>query len=131
MTPDGCVPLPNVKRLIPQRFGVQLNETTLGYAKVSELLKDRRFADVCEVQMQRSGYVVRKATPRLSLRLSLSDALAQTLEEEQFDPEPSTDGSGPVRGFTLDQGILRLEEAEALAAPTHVCIVSSPSLWTS
>merc|ERR1712125_243961 len=40
---DGQMKLPNVKRLFASKYGVQLSETVLGYAKVSGLLQDPRF----------------------------------------------------------------------------------------
>eukprot|EP00913_Durusdinium_trenchii_P001026 g944.t1 len=34
------------------------SETSLGHSKLSELLQDERFADICEVQLQGQGYIV-------------------------------------------------------------------------
>merc|ERR1719221_487505 len=54
--PSGCgpgaLPLSNVKRLFRSRFQVELSETALGYTKLSELLADVRFRDVCTVQLR-------------------------------------------------------------------------------
>ncbi|CAK0894187.1 unnamed protein product [Prorocentrum cordatum] len=52
------VPLSNVKRLFRSLFKLELSETKLGHSKLTELLQDPRFADVCEVQLQEKGYAV-------------------------------------------------------------------------
>lgn len=52
------VPLSNVKRLFRSRYCLDLNEATLGYSKLSELLQDPRFESVCKVKLQGQGYVV-------------------------------------------------------------------------
>jgi len=58
--PDGSntIPLSNIKRLFRTRFQVDLSETALGYAKLSELLQDTRVSDLCSVQLQEQGYIV-------------------------------------------------------------------------
>lgn len=52
------VPLSNMKRLFRSRFHLELSETALGYAKLSELLQDSRLRDICTVRLQGHGYVV-------------------------------------------------------------------------
>lgn len=52
------VPLSNVKRLFRSLFQLELSETKLGHSKLTELLQDPRFGDVCEVQLQEKGYAV-------------------------------------------------------------------------
>jgi len=54
----GIVPLSNVKRLFRSRFHVELSETMLGHSKLSELLQDPHFQDICTVQLQGHGYIV-------------------------------------------------------------------------
>ncbi|CAE7815645.1 unnamed protein product [Symbiodinium sp. CCMP2456] len=54
----SMVPLSNVKRLFRSRYQIELSETALGHSKLSELLQDRRFSDICEVQLQGQGYIV-------------------------------------------------------------------------
>jgi len=54
----GMIPLSNVKRLFRSQFHVELSETVLGYSKLSELLQDNRFKDICTIQLQGRGYVV-------------------------------------------------------------------------
>jgi len=70
------VPLSNMKRLFRSKFHVELSETALGYAKVSELLQDPRVSDLCEVKLQGHGYVMMPAKPKTKRSLiSLSESL--------------------------------------------------------
>mmetsp|Transcript_25025 Transcript_25025/g.69735 ORF Transcript_25025/g.69735 Transcript_25025/m.69735 type:complete len:767 (+) Transcript_25025:47-2347(+) len=69
----GMIPLSNVKRLFRSHFQVELSETVLGYSKLSELLQDRRFKDICTVQLQGHGYIVMQNTqPSSNVSVSLS-----------------------------------------------------------
>jgi len=52
------VPLSNIKRLFRSRFKLELSETMLGHSKLSELLQDERFVDVCTVKLAGHGYFV-------------------------------------------------------------------------
>jgi len=60
----SMVPLSNVKRLFRSRYQMELSETSLGHSKLSELLQDRRFGDICEVQLQGQGYIVVQVEPK-------------------------------------------------------------------
>lgn len=55
---SSTVPLSNVKRLFRSKFHIELSETVLGHAKLSELLQDQRLHDICTVRLQGHGYVV-------------------------------------------------------------------------
>merc|ERR1740121_1164741 len=56
---DGqSMPLSNMKRQFRTQFRLELSETALGYAKLSECLKDPRLQDLCEVRLQGQGYTV-------------------------------------------------------------------------
>mmetsp|Transcript_24962 Transcript_24962/g.63463 ORF Transcript_24962/g.63463 Transcript_24962/m.63463 type:complete len:547 (-) Transcript_24962:203-1843(-) len=73
---DQTLPLSNIKRLFRAQFQIELSETALGYAKLSELLQDQRLQDLCEVKLQGHGYVIvpiKKSTSRNLI--SLSDSL--------------------------------------------------------
>eukprot|EP00929_Paragymnodinium_shiwhaense_P005380 TRINITY_DN10723_c0_g1_i4.p1 TRINITY_DN10723_c0_g1~~TRINITY_DN10723_c0_g1_i4.p1 ORF type:complete len:675 (-),score=154.50 TRINITY_DN10723_c0_g1_i4:614-2536(-) len=54
----AAVPLSNIKRLFRSRFHLELSETMLGYSKLSELLQDTEFQDVCDVKLIGHGYIV-------------------------------------------------------------------------
>jgi len=91
------VPISNVKRLFRSLYHLELSETSLGYAKLTELLQDEKFGDVCSVQLQDRGYVVvpvEKVAP-----------VADRVEFCRDEP-------------------LCLEEAEPVA---HACATPSPS----
>lgn len=80
---DGPVPLSNVKRLFRSRFQLELSETALGHSKLSELLSDERFEDVCRVQLVSQGYIVSPVVPvpwRLACPAALD--LEQTFAQE-------------------------------------------------
>eukprot|EP00747_Dinoflagellata_sp_TGD_P180035 gnl/TRDRNA2_/TRDRNA2_31830_c0_seq1.p1 gnl/TRDRNA2_/TRDRNA2_31830_c0~~gnl/TRDRNA2_/TRDRNA2_31830_c0_seq1.p1 ORF type:complete len:503 (-),score=71.07 gnl/TRDRNA2_/TRDRNA2_31830_c0_seq1:71-1471(-) len=53
-----AVPLSNVKRLFRSKFKLELSETALGHSKLSDLLADPRFGDVCHAVLEGRGYVV-------------------------------------------------------------------------
>jgi len=52
------VPLSNIKRLFRSMYQMELSETALGHSKLTELLQDPRFTDICTVQLQDRGYAV-------------------------------------------------------------------------
>merc|ERR1719401_2628169 len=53
---DIGFPLSNIKRSLRTRFKVDLSETALGHATVSELFKDARLHDICSVRLLDNGY---------------------------------------------------------------------------
>mmetsp|Transcript_74841 Transcript_74841/g.189176 ORF Transcript_74841/g.189176 Transcript_74841/m.189176 type:complete len:303 (-) Transcript_74841:93-1001(-) len=70
------IPLSNLKRLFRSKFHAELSETSLGYAKLSELLQDSRVSDLCDVKLQGHGYVMVPAQPKPKRNLiSLADSL--------------------------------------------------------
>jgi hypothetical protein len=69
------VPLSNVKRLFRSRFQTELSETMLGHSKLSELLQDDRFGDICMVQLQGHGYIVMQVEPQENQTICLADTL--------------------------------------------------------
>lgn len=54
----AAVAMSNLKRLLRTHFAVELSETALGHSKLSELLQDQRFADICRVELRGNGYTV-------------------------------------------------------------------------
>lgn len=52
------VPISTLKRLFRSRFHMELSETALGYTKLSDLLQDAMFGDICSVRLLERGYVV-------------------------------------------------------------------------
>jgi len=66
---QSVVPLSNVKRLFRSRFNLELSETMLGHLKLSDLLQDPKFGDICTVQLEGNGYNVIKPSIRRSISL--------------------------------------------------------------
>eukprot|EP00928_Gymnodinium_smaydae_P083799 TRINITY_DN6702_c0_g5_i1.p1 TRINITY_DN6702_c0_g5~~TRINITY_DN6702_c0_g5_i1.p1 ORF type:complete len:645 (-),score=119.65 TRINITY_DN6702_c0_g5_i1:140-2074(-) len=52
----GGVPLSNIKRLIRNRFHVDLSETALGHRSLADLFKDERLKDICAMRLLDNGY---------------------------------------------------------------------------
>lgn len=73
----GQIPLSNIKRLFRARYHVELSETSLGHAKLSELLQDPRLQDICSIRLQGHGYVVSPATAQLAQQ-----------QQQQLMPQP-------------------------------------------
>jgi len=64
------VALSNIKRLFRALHQLELSETALGHSKLTELLQDPRFSDICTVKLQDRGYVVMPAYPHQTTPLS-------------------------------------------------------------
>jgi hypothetical protein len=62
---DKPVPLPNIKRLFLSRFKLQLTETAFGHSKISDLLQDERFSDICTLEWKGNGFSVSKKPARV------------------------------------------------------------------
>jgi len=71
----AMVPLSNVKRLFRSRYHTELSETMLGHSRLSDLIQDERFNDLCSLELQKSGYVVVQRQPPVITRISLADSL--------------------------------------------------------
>jgi len=65
------VSLSNVKRLFRKHCHCELSETALGHTKLSELLQDSRMIDICQLQLQPYGYIVRLPVPFAKLQPSI------------------------------------------------------------
>lgn len=79
----GVVPLSNVKRLFRSKFHTELSETKLGHSKLSDLLQDARFKDICSVQLQSHGYIVKQTPPEEAPAISLATALADHVPKQE------------------------------------------------
>jgi hypothetical protein len=77
----GMVPLSNVKRLFRSKFQTELSETMLGHSKLSELLQDERFSDICNVELQGNGYIVMQVQQDVDSADSVGDRLPVLLGE--------------------------------------------------
>lgn len=71
------VPLSRVKQLFEAESGRKLSETALGHAKLSDLLKDARLADILTVQLQSRVYVVCPVEKQGHQRITLDDLITE------------------------------------------------------
>jgi len=109
------IALSSIKRLFQTRFRLELSETALGYAKVSELLQDARMSDFARVELRAHGYVllpVAVATPALAQpaeqpptwsSLSLADCLKEDESQAQGEPSALHRRAGPIAPLSLDE----------------------------
>lgn len=82
------VPLSNIKRIFRTKFKTELSETKLGHSKLSELLQDSRFADICSVQLQGNGYIVFQAEPQKMIENDDTESTNSELSETS--PQPTS-----------------------------------------
>eukprot|EP00928_Gymnodinium_smaydae_P083640 TRINITY_DN66887_c0_g1_i1.p1 TRINITY_DN66887_c0_g1~~TRINITY_DN66887_c0_g1_i1.p1 ORF type:complete len:654 (-),score=113.11 TRINITY_DN66887_c0_g1_i1:95-2056(-) len=99
----GVVQLSTVKHMFRVNFELELSETMLGYSKLSDLLQDGRFRDVCSVRLDGNGYTVVQNMETSEAEavgfcddepLCLEDA-GETLDLPNFGPTPGPFGPSP------------------------------------
>merc|ERR1719469_1352560 len=100
--PEPAILLSSLKPLFRSYFQVDLSETALGYAKLSECLQDARLADICAVQLESAGYTLVRARPHvqrslLSLFESLSPAAPTTFGGYTRSPAAPTTFVAPAQ----------------------------------
>jgi len=84
------VPLSNIKRLFRSLYQMELSETALGRSKLTELLQDPRFNDICTVQLQDRGYAVVPVYPDQTTPLNDNGA-ALGMNIPQVTPRSDTE----------------------------------------
>eukprot|EP00927_Polykrikos_kofoidii_P005307 TRINITY_DN12108_c0_g2_i1.p1 TRINITY_DN12108_c0_g2~~TRINITY_DN12108_c0_g2_i1.p1 ORF type:complete len:831 (+),score=93.63 TRINITY_DN12108_c0_g2_i1:50-2494(+) len=116
----GAVPLSGVKRIFRLQFALELSETVLGHSKLSELLQDVRFAEVCVVKLDERGYIVMQRT----------ESITETLPEAQCLLTPSPRCSLPIVCDVEDANqadICELDPTTESFVPSHVSPVLAPA----
>lgn len=83
---ERSVPLSNVKRLFRSRYQTELSETMLGHSKLSELLQDKNFSDICMVQLQGHGYIVVEVPREENQTPTLVETLAVSGGDADSEP---------------------------------------------
>lgn len=116
--PSGSLPLPNVKRLFTARFNIQLSETVFGHSKVSDLLQDSRFQDICTVEFQ-NGFTVRRKVKTISM----FDHLAK--DASPFDATVALPCR--VQLFCQEEPLLMEEEETLKGHDEPIFLVPSPA----
>jgi len=113
-TIEQPMPLSNVKRLFRAQFHVELSETALGYAKLSECLQDPRVRDLCDVKLLGQGYTI---VPKKQRNLiSLADSLCMDSKE-----------SMPSQDVVRDEGSLLQKRRSSIQHLSMDTIHSPPS----
>jgi hypothetical protein len=118
------VPLSNIKRMFRSQFQLELSETVLGHSKLSELLQDQRFGDICMVELEGHGYTVwKRDTATTALPMSSSSPDDQKADEKapfcQDDPLSLEEA-----GVTLDLPFTDFGQTPLGFGPTPM-----PSPW--
>jgi len=108
-------PLSNIKRLFRITYDVDLSETALGYAKLSELLQDARLKDLCSIRLQEQGYfVARRAIDATSNPSALSVCSNSAVAEPcKVGLPPNSALRERARGLQP----LQLEEVSPVSSP--------------
>jgi len=119
----GVVPLSNIKRVFRARFQTELSETALGHCKLSQLLHDPHFADLCTVDLDGQGYMVTQISPSKASTISLSDSLS---------PVTSTASAGSVTHpeRTLKRQFWGVPLDDAAEAMLNFTPFPSPDAWS-
>lgn len=111
------MPLSNVKRLFRAQFHVELSETALGYAKLSECLQDPRVRDLCDVKLQGQGYTIIPAKKQVQRSLiSLADSLC--MEPRDTVELKAADEGGGSRSL--------LHKRRGAVQPLSMDVIQSP-----
>lgn len=124
-SPTTGIQLPNVKRQMKAKFNVQLSETALGYSKVSDLLQDPHFQDICVVKEHGQGYIVTQAPAQIINLFSLLSTRNTTPGEAQKQEPCVVVDSTPRHAPSFDIEPLPFDEAEIQNEP--MVLVPTPS----
>mmetsp|Transcript_97672 Transcript_97672/g.179492 ORF Transcript_97672/g.179492 Transcript_97672/m.179492 type:complete len:568 (-) Transcript_97672:69-1772(-) len=124
-SPPTGIQLPNVKRLFKSRFNANLSETALGYSKVSDLLQDPHFQDICVVKEQGQGYVVMQAPAQVINLFSLLPTANVTPAKVQEQHVVTVTPPEHVSSFDVEP--LSFDEAELQNEPLVLVPTPSPS----
>ncbi|CAK0894271.1 unnamed protein product [Prorocentrum cordatum] len=108
------------------KFRAELSETSLGHAKLSELLQDARVSDLCTVKLQKHGYAVFPAAKAQAARasaISLADSLTPPAAAAVAEAPPRRARPAPLSLDAQDsQGCARGDEITEIGN-LHVSVV--------
>mmetsp|Transcript_134200 Transcript_134200/g.218447 ORF Transcript_134200/g.218447 Transcript_134200/m.218447 type:complete len:570 (-) Transcript_134200:468-2177(-) len=135
---SGKVPLSNVKRFFREKFELELSETSLGQAKLSELLNSDHFKGICAVELQETGYVVVERTSEHFGTGAQQVEPGQSPHEVVHNAEKlggrtsrqsTTASSGSSSDVDLYESELSSAEEQDYDAPSGKLMLSSMSSW--
>eukprot|EP00927_Polykrikos_kofoidii_P047936 TRINITY_DN42209_c0_g1_i1.p1 TRINITY_DN42209_c0_g1~~TRINITY_DN42209_c0_g1_i1.p1 ORF type:complete len:1056 (+),score=192.81 TRINITY_DN42209_c0_g1_i1:151-3318(+) len=122
----GSVPLSNVKRIFRSQFQLELSETVLGHSKLSELMHDARFADICSVLLEGNGYTVVEQPPEDAL----DDIEGTRCADEAIENEDKDEVDAPLPPSPLQLGFATPLPSPyfTFGAPASTSDASQPTL---
>jgi len=131
---SGRIPLSNVKRFFRTKFELELSETSLGQAKLSELLNSDHFKGVCAVELQETGYVVIERSSEQFGTVAQEVDCGQSRHEvvecmEKFGGRSSRQSTAASSGSSSDESELSSAEEQEFDAPNGKLMLPSMGSW--
>jgi len=131
---SGRIPLSNVKRFFRTKFELELSETSLGQAKLSELLNSDHFKGVCAVELQETGYVVIERSSEQFGTVAQEVDCGQSRHEvvecmEKFGGRSSRQSTAASSGSSSDESELSSAEEQEYDAPNGKLMLPSMGSW--
>jgi hypothetical protein len=131
----GCtpatMPLSNVKRLFRSRFRLELSETSLGYAKLCDLLSSDSFKDICYVRLDWNGYTVVQREMLVQREAFDKPGRVKFCADEPLTLDDLDDASGAMPQLVQRQAtpgvVLRACAGEAPACVQNTFIHAKPA----
>jgi len=117
------VPISTLKRLFRSRFHIELSETALGYTKLSDLLQDEVFSDICSVKLLERGYVVLPTdvfSQKSLTELKLLHASCQQRDAIRCDFPRATDCEETVHNTFVQLGLKSTQGKRSQSVPKDV-----------
>jgi len=131
---SGRIPLSKVKRFFRTKFELELSETSLGQAKLSELLNSDHFKGVCAVELQETGYVVIERSSEQFGTVAQEVDCGQSRHEvvecmEKFGGRSSRQSTAASSGSSSDESELSSAEEQEFDAPNGKLMLPSMGSW--
>jgi len=131
---SGRIPLSNVKRFFRTKFELELSETSLGQAKLSELLNGDHFKGICVVELQETGYVVVERTSdkfgTIAEEVDFRHSRHEVVEcMEKFGGRSSRQSTTASSGSSSDESELSSAEEQEFDAPNGKLVLPSMDSW--
>mmetsp|Transcript_44202 Transcript_44202/g.76978 ORF Transcript_44202/g.76978 Transcript_44202/m.76978 type:complete len:563 (-) Transcript_44202:468-2156(-) len=131
---SGRVPLSNVKRFFRTNVELELSETSLGQAKLSELLNGDHFKGICVVELQETGYVVVERTSdkfgTIAEEVDFRHSRHEVVEcMEKFGGRSSRQSTAASSGSSSDESELSSAEEQEFDAPNGKLVLPSMDSW--
>mmetsp|Transcript_32753 Transcript_32753/g.59175 ORF Transcript_32753/g.59175 Transcript_32753/m.59175 type:complete len:566 (-) Transcript_32753:462-2159(-) len=131
---SGRVPLSNVKRFFRTKVELELSETSLGQAKLSELLNSDHFKGICAVELQETGYIVVERSSEqfgaVAKEVDCGQSRHEVVERmEKFGGRSSRQSTTASSGSSSDESELSSAEEQEFDAPNGKLMLPSMGSW--